>query len=313
MSQDGGKFSIIPTSPRHLLQVGSSLIRRGLDDLSKSQSEKGRVLLVDDEPRITEITEQILLAAGYAARIANDALTALTLAETFQPQVAMLGAVMPVLDGFQLGMQLSAFLSRTKIVIWVEVNGSEDLTNLLRQGYSFGLFPVPFEKDDLILRMQTWMLEAATFDSATGFWLARHFIFVVDSEIYRSIRYDYEFSIIFFDVVENWESEKNDLSFNNRRQFLGEFAYRVASLFRIIDLCFRYSEGEFAILLPQTVKDQAEQFSDKLSTLIHETKWEEILGRPLQVSARFAVVSFPQDGRTRSELIASADSLLRES
>jgi GGDEF domain-containing protein len=69
---------------------------------------------------------------------------------------------------------------------------------------------------------------------------------------------------------------------------------------------YRYGENNFALLLIQTAKDLAERKKNELSKLIHETDWQKVTGHSVSLTAKFAVVSFPEEHRTNDELIAMA-------
>jgi CheY-like chemotaxis protein len=116
--------------------------------VEESAIERLRVLIVDDQLPLVEMAEQILSAEGYEVRSTTEATRTIEIAVEFKPDLAMLGLVMPV-DGIQLGKQLLNLLPKTKIMLWAEVDGSEDLRELQRNGYDFALLPTPFDKREL--------------------------------------------------------------------------------------------------------------------------------------------------------------------
>jgi signal transduction histidine kinase len=61
-----------------------------------------RVLVVDDNEDIALMISELLSAWGYEARYAHDAISALALAESFQPDAAVLDIGLPVIDGYEL-------------------------------------------------------------------------------------------------------------------------------------------------------------------------------------------------------------------
>lgn len=163
MNQDKDN-EIVPAGSHSLLKRSSGLVRRGLKELSKADGRRGRILLVDDEEAIIEVTQQILIDQGYEVRSARRADEAIKIARAFEPQVAMLGLIMPAMDGVRLGIELCRFLPKTKFVLWVEVDGDEDLSELRRDGYDFGLFPAPFQKEVLFKQIELWLSESAAMD-----------------------------------------------------------------------------------------------------------------------------------------------------
>lgn len=67
-----------------------------------------RILVVDDEPTITEFLETGLTYEGFTVRTAADGQTALDLARTFHPAVVVLDVMLPVLDGLEVCRRLRA-------------------------------------------------------------------------------------------------------------------------------------------------------------------------------------------------------------
>ncbi|MEK7774399.1 MAG: response regulator [Candidatus Zixiibacteriota bacterium] len=65
-----------------------------------------RVLVIDDEPEITEIVEAFLTEAGFAVRVENNSQHALMVAETFKPDLILLDIMMPGADGYDVCNQL---------------------------------------------------------------------------------------------------------------------------------------------------------------------------------------------------------------
>ncbi|HEY0707886.1 MAG TPA: ATP-binding protein [Polyangia bacterium] len=77
----------------------------------------GRVLVVDDNPDALELLLEGLQLQGYQAAGVGDAASALALAETFTPDVALLDIGLPVIDGYELARRLRALpgLQRLKL------------------------------------------------------------------------------------------------------------------------------------------------------------------------------------------------------
>lgn len=61
-----------------------------------------KVLVVDDEPEITEIVEAFLSEAGYKVTVENTADAALEKARAIHPDVILLDIMMPGMDGYEI-------------------------------------------------------------------------------------------------------------------------------------------------------------------------------------------------------------------
>jgi two-component system, chemotaxis family, chemotaxis protein CheY len=59
-----------------------------------------RVLVVDDEPIIRDLLQDLLLEAGFEVACASNGLIALQMLAEWPPDVILLDLMMPVMDGF---------------------------------------------------------------------------------------------------------------------------------------------------------------------------------------------------------------------
>jgi DNA-binding response OmpR family regulator len=63
---------------------------------------RGSILVVDDEPTITEVVSRYLERAGYAVRVAGDGPEALRLAAESRPDLVVLDLMLPGMDGLEV-------------------------------------------------------------------------------------------------------------------------------------------------------------------------------------------------------------------
>ena len=65
-----------------------------------------RVLVIDDEPEITEIVETFLEESGYEVSVENSSANAVTKAKAVKPDVILLDIMMPGTDGYDICQEL---------------------------------------------------------------------------------------------------------------------------------------------------------------------------------------------------------------
>ncbi len=103
-------------------------------------SEKKRILVVDDEPSITRLLKLNLEQTGdYEVATENASVAALAAAESFQPDLILLDVMMPGLDGGNLASRLqeSPLLTGIPIVFLTAAVTREELRQ--RRGLVGGL------------------------------------------------------------------------------------------------------------------------------------------------------------------------------
>ncbi len=143
-------------------------------------------------------------------------------------------------------------------------------------------------------------------DDCTSLYNARHLNFMLDTEIYRSHRYAFEFSLIFIDL-DHFKSVNDTHGHLMGSKLLGEIGTAIKEKCRMIDLAFRYGGDEFVVLLPQTSKENALGVARRLHKLIREATWLTEPGINAQITASVGVASYPTDSRTKAELLHLAD------
>jgi two-component system alkaline phosphatase synthesis response regulator PhoP len=74
--------------------------------MSSKTSTLHRILVVDDDPDITELLSYNLRKEDYDVRTANDGKSAIEVAKEFEPELIILDIMMPELDGIETGRQL---------------------------------------------------------------------------------------------------------------------------------------------------------------------------------------------------------------
>jgi len=143
-------------------------------------------------------------------------------------------------------------------------------------------------------------------DDCTSLYNARHLNFMLDTEIYRSHRYAFEFSLIFIDL-DHFKSVNDTHGHLIGSKLLSEIGEAIKEKCRLIDLAFRYGGDEFVVLLPQTSKENALGVARRLHKLIRDSVWLQESGLNIGVTASVGVASYPTDSRTKAELLHLAD------
>lgn len=124
--------------------------------MSLGAMKKGKVLVVDDEPRNVRILEQLL--EDYSVRTACDGMQGLAAVEQEVPDVVLLDIMMPELDGYEVCKRIKQDkrFGFTKVML---VSGRAMIEERLH-GYEVGAddyITKPFDLDEILAKLEVFM------------------------------------------------------------------------------------------------------------------------------------------------------------
>ncbi|MEX0326944.1 MAG: response regulator [Puniceicoccaceae bacterium] len=113
-----------------------------------------RILVVDDEPDVTELVSYRLKREGYTVEVINNPLEIMGKAREFSPDLFVLDIMMPELDGMQICRMIRADTKLSGIpIIFLTAKGEvEDRIKGLEYGAD-DYIPKPFDTKELVLRI----------------------------------------------------------------------------------------------------------------------------------------------------------------
>ena len=122
---------------------------------------RGSVLVVDDEPTITEIVSRYLERAGYSTRVAANGLDALDVAAEARPDLVVLDIMLPGLDGLEVMRRLREGPgSPTSVILLTAKGEATDRIVGLRQGADDYVVK-PFTPAELVARVDAVLRRVA--------------------------------------------------------------------------------------------------------------------------------------------------------
>ncbi len=117
-------------------------------------STRRKILVVDDEPDVTELLDYKLNQADYQVRVINDPLMIMGTARDFQPDMILLDIMMPELNGLQICRMLRAdpVMKATPVIFLTARGEAEDRIRGLETGAD-DYISKPFDSRELLLRI----------------------------------------------------------------------------------------------------------------------------------------------------------------
>jgi diguanylate cyclase (GGDEF)-like protein len=146
--------------------------------------------------------------------------------------------------------------------------------------------------------------EQAELDSLTGLHNRRLFYEFLAREIARAQRYERYVSLIVFDL-DDFKRINDRIGHLGGDAVLAEVANRVRSVVRATDIACRVGGDEFAVILPESGRDDAELLADRIALAIRGQKIEKV--GSLKISAGVAELRLDD---TAADLFKRADHAL---
>jgi PAS domain S-box-containing protein len=123
--------------------------------MTTSTSDRGRVLIVDDDQKILDLLVELLELEGYEVAAATDGAQGLALAQSFAPDVVVSDVVMPVVGGMELCRRLKEDL-RTASVPVLLISGIRKSEVAGMEGLYAGAddyLDLPFRNEELLVKV----------------------------------------------------------------------------------------------------------------------------------------------------------------
>ncbi len=112
------------------------------------------VLVVDDSPESLGMLNVALNSQGYTALVALNGIQALAIAEKVEPDVVLLDAMMPEMDGFETCRRLKQTRPNLPIIFMTGLSDVEDIVKGLEAG-GIDYVTKPISPDEVIARLKT--------------------------------------------------------------------------------------------------------------------------------------------------------------
>ena len=286
------------------------------------QARNGRLLIVDDAMENIQILHHVL-GEEHDVLFAMSGDKALELAHQHQPDLILLDAVMPGLDGYEVcaALRASSDVSDIPVIFVTALTTPEDETRALEAG-AVDFITKPFNiavvrarvRTHLTLKRQSdAMRELTLTDALTGVANRRSFNDTIDNEWRRCARGPAPLSVIMIDI-DHFKRYNDAYGHQAGDTCLKQVANAMAACAgRPPDLLARYGGEEFVILLPQVGEQGAETVARRILAAVRELAIPHRMSSAsdtVTVSLGVATI-LPSEGRCDSDaLVRTADRAL---
>ena len=285
-------------------------------------ARNGRILVVDDAMENIQILHHAL-RDEHEVLFALDGETALQIALEQQPDLILLDAVMPGMDGYAVCAALrgSPRLQGIPVIFVTALSQPEDETRALEAG-AVDFISKPFNvavvrarvRSQLTIKRQAdAMRELSMTDGLTGVANRRSFNDTIDAEWRRCARAGVPLSVIMIDIdhFKLYNDHYGHQAGDQCLQQVSAAMKRCAT--RPQDLLARYGGEEFILLLPQEALDGTEVVARRILEEVRKLAIPHAASPTapqISISMGLASVLPPTDSIDPSALIRAADTNL---
>ncbi len=230
-----------------------------------------KVLVVDDEEIICQLFSEMLKHYGYDTLTETHATKVMAHLRTEAFDVVLLDLVMPELSGFELLKQISKKYENLPVIIVTGHGSIETAVQAMQDGASdFVTKPVEASVLDIRIKKAIEYIHTkrlANTDGLTGLHNFRSFRKQLKQEVVRANRFTRPLCLMMIDI-DYFKTYNDTHGHLLGDEVLVQVAQALLSICRSSDIAARYGGDEFALLLPETDKQDAIAMGNRLQAHI---------------------------------------------
>ncbi|MBF0443946.1 MAG: diguanylate cyclase [Magnetococcales bacterium] len=273
------------------------------------------ILVADDDEVVLDLIDTFLKDNGYDSVLVNNGNEAVAAFKEHKPDLALLDADMPKMDGFQAcelirtipGSRQTPIVMVTALSDDASVNlafavGAEDyITKPIHWAVLRQRIRILLDRKDAQDRIQ----HQATHDALTDLPNRTLFMDRLRSAIYLCSRRKSKMALMFVDL-DRFKIVNDNLGHAAGDQLLKEVATRMLGCIRQSDTVARMGGDEFTVVLSEiSVIEDPKNIATKILMSLQEPFVLE--GEKVTISASIGITIFPQDGEDIETLLRNAD------
>jgi diguanylate cyclase (GGDEF)-like protein len=275
-----------------------------------------KILAIDDSSMDLFLLKKHLCKMGFEVLLADNAPKGIDVALNEQPDIILLDAMMPGINGFEVCKKLKANSETSSIPI-IFISGNDrpcDKATGLNAG-AVDYIAKPFDPSELKARIESVLrsiileekiMLLANTDELTGLDNRRHLFDILEREMFSARIKGRSLCMLMLDidhfknVNDTYGHLVGDIILRQMGKILKENIYP-------LDVAGRYGGEEFVILMPETSYSTALKAAERLLKIIDESYWD-IGGKRISITVSIGIASI--ESSDSHELIRRADEAL---
>ena len=291
------------------------------DTAGRLRAEGGRVLIVDDNARQAGVIADAL-GREHRVTVETDAETAMT-AIKGPLDLIIVNVAAEAFDGLRIvALSKSGDARRAPILAVVDPMERARMVKVLELGAT-DILPRPIDVEELSARAKTqirrkrysdflrekldYSLEMAVTDALTGLHNRRYMAGQLQALVNRAVHGGSSVAVLLMDI-DHFKSVNDSFGHDAGDEVLTEFAVRLATNVRAVDLPCRMGGEEFVVVMPGASLDDAHKVAERIRRDVASAPFRIMGGREsLSITISIGVAATNGTGDTPEQLLKRAD------
>ena len=302
------EYDLVKAALQHEIQPGGSA--SGSEEL-----DRPRIIIVDDDRGMRLALRKVLEGDGYRIEEAGHGAQALALCERQMPDLVLMDAMMPEMDGFTACTRMRDLPQGAHTPVLI-ITALDDETSIDRAFAAGATDYIPKPVHFAVLRKRVARLVEATRagthvrrlafqDALTGLPNRASFKERLEALLSRS-RHEHELHAILFLDLDRFKLVNDTLGHEVGDLLLKAAAERILGCVRSVDMVARIGGDEFTVILENIGSTKvAGSVAEKICKVI--SKPFAFMGQAVYVSTSIGISMYPTDGKDGGTLVKHAD------
>jgi two-component system cell cycle response regulator len=270
--------------------------------MSETDYKNEAILIVDDDPTVNRVLEDLLSALSFSTASATNGPEALDKIKESEFTFILVDMKMPDMDGFQLIDRVRETAPELSIIAMTGYTDEYRYVDIINAGATdFIKKPIQLQELEAKIRriihernLRKELSRLSITDSLTGLYNQRHFYKRLKEEVIRARRQKTALSLILLDL-DNFKDTHGHLAGDQALRNAGRLIHK--SIRQGVDSGYRYGGDEFAIILIDADLTTAQDIGKRI---------QESFGSDGKLTASMGFVKY-SDTMTIKDFVAHAD------
>lgn len=308
-----------PGDPAFPFQITDKITGTG-----KKNDVRGRLLVVDDDEGVRSLLKDLLAESHYIVNTASCGEEALKKIRVSTYDLVVTDLRMKGMHGLEVIKEVKSIDPGVDIIVMTGYASVNSAVESMKAG-AVDYITKPFNSDQIRLivdknierrHFQRLASESEFYkilsyiDGLTELYNYRYFHQYLQKELERERRYKHPLSLIMFDI-DDFKGYNDRYGHTTGDLVLKKLSTTLRNTTRVCDVVCRCGGEEFVIILPETYKQEAAIFCERIRKAVEQIEIVDEKGNPIgKITVTAGLAAFPVDATSKNNLIEKTDKAL---